>query len=146
MVVKERPKSPLFIILCILLVHAARHEIIHQIHVKNDFSFPLWKLLNSPLPTCTHCIRFVMDFTCRLSFLWLYSLKRKRQRGTSLDLIFLWKKQLQRNIKLIGRSFISGDLSNNCEQVFSKKGREIYANPTHNSEKLWQSIVLEYIL
>lgn len=41
MVVKERPKSPLFIILCILLAHAARHEIIHQIHVKKwlQFSF-----------------------------------------------------------------------------------------------------------
>jgi hypothetical protein len=34
MVVKERPKSPLFIMLCILAVHAARCEIIHKVHVK----------------------------------------------------------------------------------------------------------------
>lgn len=35
MVVKEKPKSPLFVMLCVLSVHAARDEIMHEVHVKN---------------------------------------------------------------------------------------------------------------
>lgn len=74
MVVKERPKRPLFIMLCILLALAATHEIIHKICVKkNDFGFSLWKLLNSPLPTlhplCKICDGFSLQALIFMAFL-----------------------------------------------------------------------------
>lgn len=76
MVVKERPKRPLFIMLCILLALAATHEIIHKICVKkNDFGFSLWKLLSSPLPTLHPLCKICDGFCLRLLFLWLSSLK-----------------------------------------------------------------------
>lgn len=122
MVVKERPRSPLFIMLCISLVHAARREIIHKIHVlKNDSSFPLWKLLNSPLPTLHPwwkiCDGFHMQaLPSRTLHLKKIVLKRNCSR---FYFSLFWKKQLQRKFKLIGnfRRFlqeISQTIVNTC--------------------------------